>query len=67
MKTLAASAHKQRKSAWFQIARSGALLAMFIAMATDAEGRGFGGGGRGGGFGGGVRGGGSMSMGRGGS
>jgi len=57
---------KQRKSAWFLIAWSGALLAMAVSAATEADARGFRGGGGGFRGGGGIRGGGSTSMGRGG-
>lgn len=56
------SGRRQPKPGRFLMAWSGALAAMLMSVATDADARGFGGGGRGGG----IRGGGSMSMGRGG-
>ena len=62
MDARASSNRKQLKSAWFGVARNGALLAILVSVAADVEARGGGGGFRGGG---GIRGGGSMSMSRG--
>ena len=62
MDARASSNRKQLKSAWFGVARIGALLAILVSVAADVEARGGGGGFRGGG---GIRGGGSMSMSRG--
>ena len=60
MDVRASNSRKKLTSAWLGMARSVALLAMFVSVATDIEARGFRGGG-----GGGIRGGGSMSMHRG--